>query len=41
MFGNVLAAAGFLYGLGASDLRSEELDARDRLYEVVVGIRRA
>ena len=38
-FGNVLAATGFLYGLAASDLRAEELDARDRLYEVVVGVR--
>jgi SAM-dependent methyltransferase len=38
-FGNVLAASGFLYGLAASDLRAEELDARDRLYEVVVGVR--
>ena len=38
-YGNVLAAAGFLYGLAASDLRSEELDARDPLYEVVVGLR--
>jgi SAM-dependent methyltransferase len=38
-FGNVLTATGFLYGLAASDLRQEELDARDRLYEVIVGIR--
>jgi SAM-dependent methyltransferase len=38
-FGNVLAASGFLYGLAASDLRAEELDARDRLYEVIVGVR--
>jgi len=38
-FGNVLTAAGFLYGLAASDLRPEEIDARDRLYEVVVGVR--
>jgi SAM-dependent methyltransferase len=38
-YGNVLSAAGFLYGLAASDLRPEELDARDRLYEVIVGIR--
>jgi SAM-dependent methyltransferase len=38
-YGNVLAAAGFLYGLAASDLRREELDARDPLYEVVVGLR--
>ena len=38
-FGNVLAASGFLYGLAASDLRTQELDAHDRLYEVVVGVR--
>jgi SAM-dependent methyltransferase len=38
-FGNVLSAAGFLYGLAASDLRREELDANDRLYEVTIGIR--
>lgn len=38
-FGNVLSAAGFLYGLAGSDLRPEELDARDRLYEVIVGVR--
>jgi SAM-dependent methyltransferase len=38
-FGNVLAAAGFLYGLAASDLKPAELDARDRLYEVIVGVR--
>ncbi len=38
-FGNVLAATGFLYGLAASDLRREELDAHDPLYEVVVGLR--
>jgi ubiquinone/menaquinone biosynthesis C-methylase UbiE len=38
-YGNVLTAAGFLYGLAASDLKPEELDARDRLYEVIVGVR--
>jgi SAM-dependent methyltransferase len=38
-YGNVLSATGFLYGLAASDLRPEELDAHDRLYEVIVGIR--
>jgi SAM-dependent methyltransferase len=38
-YGNVLTAAGFLYGLAASDLRPDELDARDRLYEVIVGLR--
>ncbi len=38
-YGNVLSASGFLYGLAASDLRPEELEAHDRLYEVIVGIR--
>jgi len=38
-FGNVLSAAGFLYGLAASDLEPEELTAHDRLYEVIVGLR--
>lgn len=38
-FGNVLSAAGFLYGLAASDLRPDELHAHDRLYEVTVGVR--
>jgi SAM-dependent methyltransferase len=38
-FGNVLAATAFLYGLAASDLEPSELDARDPLYEVVVGLR--
>jgi SAM-dependent methyltransferase len=38
-YGNVLTATAFLYGLAASDLRPEELDARDRLYEVTIGLR--
>jgi SAM-dependent methyltransferase len=38
-YGNVLAATGFLYGLAASDLKAEELEARDRFYEVVIGVR--
>jgi SAM-dependent methyltransferase len=38
-YGNVLTAAAFLYGLAASDLRPDELDAHDPLYEVVVGVR--
>ena len=38
-FGNVLSATGFLYGLAASDLRPEELAARDPLYEVLIGVR--
>ena len=38
-FGNVLAASGFLYGLASRDLRSEQLEAHDPLYQVIVGIR--
>lgn len=38
-YGNVLTAAGFLYGLAASDLRPQELAANDRLYEVTIGVR--
>lgn len=38
-YGNVLSASAFLYGLAASDLRPKELETRDRLYEVTVGIR--
>jgi SAM-dependent methyltransferase len=38
-YGNVLSAAGFLYGLAESDLAAEELDERDSLFEVTVGVR--
>jgi SAM-dependent methyltransferase len=38
-YGNVLSAAGFLYGLADSDLKPDELEAHDRLYEVLVGVR--
>ena len=38
-YGNVLTAAGFLYGLAASDLKPHERDAHDPLYEVVIGLR--
>jgi SAM-dependent methyltransferase len=38
-YGNVLVTAGFLYGLAASDLEPEELDVRDPLYEVTIGLR--
>jgi SAM-dependent methyltransferase len=38
-YGNVLSAAGFLYGLAESDLRPGELEAHDPLYEVVIGLR--
>jgi SAM-dependent methyltransferase len=38
-YGNVLTAAAFLYGLTPSDLRQDELDAEDPLYEVILGLR--
>jgi SAM-dependent methyltransferase len=38
-YGNVLAATGFLFGLGEWDLRAEELEARDPDYQVTIGIR--
>lgn len=38
-FGNVLSAAGFLFGLGQYDLTPEELAVHDPAFEVVVGIR--
>jgi SAM-dependent methyltransferase len=38
-FGNVLTAAGFLYGLVPSDFRAEELETEDPLYEVILGLR--
>jgi SAM-dependent methyltransferase len=38
-YGNVLSAAGFLYGLAASDLTPDELATHDRLYEVIVALR--
>ena len=37
-FGNILAATGFLYGLAASELASEELDHFDPNYEVIIGV---
>lgn len=38
-YGNVLAAAAFLYGLAAEDLDEKELDAQDEDFEVVLGAR--
>jgi SAM-dependent methyltransferase len=38
-FGNVLAAAAYLYGLGAYDVSPEELAVRDPAFELVVAIR--
>ena len=38
-YGNVLSAAGFLYGLGIQELRPDELDSHDPDYEVIIGLR--
>lgn len=37
--GNVLAAASFLYGMSAQELRQAELDQHDPDYEVVIMVR--
>ncbi len=39
VYGNVLAAASFLYGLAAEDLTPAELDAADEDFEVIIGAR--
>jgi peptidoglycan/xylan/chitin deacetylase (PgdA/CDA1 family) len=41
IFGNVLAASSFLYGLAASDLTPEELEHVDPDYVVIVGVEAA
>jgi SAM-dependent methyltransferase len=38
-YGNVLAAAALLHGLGAAELSAAELDHRDPDYELVIGVR--
>lgn len=38
-YGNVVAAAAFLYGMAAEELRPDQLDARDPDYEVLLGVR--
>lgn len=38
-YGNVLAAVGALHGLAAEELRPEELDHRDRDFDVIVAAR--
>jgi len=39
VFGNVLAATAFLYGLADGDLTRRELDHLDPDYEVIIGVR--
>lgn len=38
-YGNVLAAISFLHGLAVEELRQEELNHRDRDYEVIITVR--
>jgi SAM-dependent methyltransferase len=38
-YGNVLAAVGMLHGMAAEELGAAKLDARDRDYEVLIGVR--
>jgi hypothetical protein len=39
VYGNVLAAISFLTGLAREDLSDEELDVRDELFPVLIGVR--
>jgi SAM-dependent methyltransferase len=39
VYGNVRTATAFLYGLSAEELRQEELDYRDRDYELLIMVR--
>ena len=39
VYGNILAATRFLYGLAAADLTDQELNFADPLYEVIVAVR--
>ena len=38
-YGNVLSAAGFLYGIGTKELKPSELDCHDPDYELIIGLR--
>src|SRR4051794_25242701 len=38
-YGNVLTATAMLHGLAAEDLKNEQLDDRDRDFEVLIGVR--
>ena len=38
-YGNVLTAAGSLFGLGLNDVTAEEMAVHDPDFEVVIGIR--
>jgi SAM-dependent methyltransferase len=39
VYGNVLASCAYLYGLSADELTSEELDHRDRNFELIIAVR--
>ncbi|MBZ0155094.1 MAG: class I SAM-dependent methyltransferase [Alphaproteobacteria bacterium] len=38
-FGNVLSSIAFLHGLAAEDIAPEELDYRDKDYQMIIGVR--
>ena len=38
-YGNVLSAAGFLYGMATEELKQKELEHVDPDYEVIIGVR--
>ncbi len=38
-YGNVLSAAGFLYGVGTQELKRSELNCHDPDYELIIGLR--
>ena len=39
VYGSVLSAAGFLYGLAAEELTRSELDVRDPDYQLIIGVK--
>ncbi len=39
VYGSVLSAAGFLYGLAAKELTPSELDVRDPDYQLIIGVK--
>jgi glycosyltransferase involved in cell wall biosynthesis len=38
-YGNVLTAVAFLHGIAAEEMQPQELEYRDQLYEVIIGVR--
>ena len=39
VYGNVLTATGFLYGMAADEFRAEELEVHDPQYQLLIGVR--